>query len=219
MHPNPDRDRIAAYYDQLVDKYGYSRRALDVLRKDSLLVRYQVLSEVLNLTGKRVLEVGCGFGDLGAFLKTRYKNLEYVGVDISLRMIEVGSQIHPDLDLRHKDILGWPPSDTFDVVLAQGLFYLLEDDAERKMHLLIRTMFNLAKEALAFCTLSTWASTLNDGEFHADPLKTTAFCRQLTSRLVLRHDYLPNDFAVYLYRSESRKSRGSFWTFSPKDSR
>lgn len=218
MHPNPDRDRIAAYYDRLVDQFGYSPRALDGLHRDSLLLRYQALSEVLNFTGKRVLEVGCGFGDLGTFLKARYENLEYVGVDISLRMVEVGSQVHPDLDLRHKDILHGPPSETFDVVLAQGIFYLLGDDAERKMHLMIHTMFNLASEALAFCTLSTWASTQNHREFYADPLKTIAFCRQLTPRLVLRHDYLPNDFAVYLYRSEPRKSGDPYRNISPKES-
>ena len=32
------------------------------------------------------------------------------------------------------------------------------------------------------------------------PLHVLAFCRTLTSRVTLRHDYLEHDFTVYLYR-------------------
>jgi SAM-dependent methyltransferase len=199
----PDARRIGAYYDRLVNAYGHSPLACDASAESSLAIRYRVLSEVSDLTDKRVLEVGCGFGDLGAHLVNRYAGVSYCGIDVSGRMIEVGRSVHPTLDLRHADVLDWDPVDEYDVVLAQGIFYLLGQDAEAKTSQLISRMFELAGEALAFCTISSWATKGDPGEFRPDPLRTVAFCKQLTTRLVLRHDYLPNDFAIYAHRASA----------------
>jgi SAM-dependent methyltransferase len=197
----PDARRIGAYYDRLVDTHGHSPLACDASTGSSLEVRYRVLSDVVDLTDKRVLEVGCGFGDLGAYVVDRFSGVSYLGIDVSERMIEVGRSVHPTLDLRHADVLDFDPAESCDVVLSQGIFYLLGEDAEPKMTTLIARMFDLASEALAFCTISAWAQRGDPGEFRPDPLRTLEFCRQLTTSLVLRHEYLPNDFAVYMYSS------------------
>lgn len=199
----PDARRIGAYYDRLVDAYGHSPLACDARAECSLAIRYRVLSEVADLSDKRVLEVGCGFGDLGTYLVNRYPGVSYYGIDVSERMIEVGRSVHPTLDLRHADLLNWDPVEEYDVVLAQGIFYLLGQDAETKMSRLISRMFELAGEALAFCTISSWATEGDPGEFRPDPVRTLACCKQLTTSLVLRHDYLQNDFAVYAYRASA----------------
>jgi len=68
------------------------------------------------------------------------------------------------------------------------------------MKTLIARLYELAAKAVAFTSLSTWSDTLTPGEFHADPAQTLAFCRTLTPRVLVRHDYLPHDFAVFLYR-------------------
>jgi SAM-dependent methyltransferase len=200
MTVNPDRDRIAAYYNNLVEQHGYSVEARDSTREELLLARYKVLNGVANLAGKRVLEVGCGFGDLGAYLQANAPGVQYVGIDISARMIDEGRKVHPNLDIRHADVLSWKPEHSFDVVMAQGIFYLLGEDAERKSLKLIATMYELATEAAAFCTLSGWAENKHPGEYFADPVATLGFCRTLTKWVVLRHEYLPNDFCIYLYR-------------------
>ena len=205
-----DTERIAGYYDRLVERYGYSPLARDSSRESLLEIRYRVLSEVLDLSGKRVLEVGCGFGDLGKFIHARFKNVAYVGIDISRSMVETGRQIHPNLTLHHADLLSWKPTGQFDVVLAQGIFYLLGEDAENKMNRLVARMLSIAEKAAAFCTLSTWAETCDEHEFHADPLRTLQMCHTLTPHVVLRHDYLPNDFAAYLY-PQSPCASGGGW--------
>ena len=46
----------------------------------------------------------------------------------------------------------------------------------------------------------------NPGEFNADPLETVASCRRISPRAVLRHDYMPHDFTVFLYRSPNSLS-------------
>src|SRR5262249_5782670 len=150
------------YYDRLVDQYGHDPRACDASSKESLDVRYRVLSEVMDLSGKSVLEVGAGFGDFGAYLRGRFSAVQYTGIDISTRMIEEGRKAYPDLQLYRQSILEVEPSRQFDIVLAQGIFYLLGDNAEEKMYILIRRMLALAREAISFSTICAWAQEKNE---------------------------------------------------------
>jgi SAM-dependent methyltransferase len=196
-----DAPRIASYYDALVDRFGHDPRAVDASSRDSLLRRYRVLAEATDLTGKSVLEVGCGLGDLGAYLIEQFPGLDYRGVDLSPRMIAEGRRSHPLLDLRVANVLDLGPGDGADVVLAQGIFYLLCDDAEAKAFELIAAMLGLARETCAFTALSAWAPVQDADEFYLDPVRLVAHCRRLPARLVLRHDYHPGDVAAYLYRT------------------
>jgi SAM-dependent methyltransferase len=198
-----DEERIAGYYDRLVDRYGHGPRAVDASSAQSLQVRYRALGEVTDLSGKDVLEVGCGLGDLGEFLRRAHEGVRYTGLDISPRMLEEGRRVHPDLDLQAGNVLDLEGTERFDVVLAQGIFYLLGDEAEVKMQALIEKMFALAREAVAFSTVSTWAPLRDPDEFQADPVRLLEWARTLTTSLVLRHDYHPGDVTMYLYKAKA----------------
>jgi SAM-dependent methyltransferase len=82
-------------------------------------------------SSKRVLEVGCGLGDLLAAVAPPNS----VGVDISPRMIEHARKRHPELDLRVIDVEHDAlPEGPFDVILmsdAIGLLYDIETALER----------------------------------------------------------------------------------------
>jgi len=197
-----DQKRIAAYYDGLVDRYGHDPKACDASSAASLNIRYQSLAAVMDLSGSSILEVGCAFGGLGAYLVKKYEEIQYAGIDISSRMIEEGRRANPRLQLQRRNILEMDSELQFDVVLAQGIFYLLGSDAEAKMHQLIEKMFSLARQAVGFSTISLWADHKERDEFYADPLATVEFCRTLSPKVALRHDYMPHDFTVYLYKGD-----------------
>jgi trans-aconitate methyltransferase len=154
----------------------------------------------MNLEGKRVLDVGCGFADYAEYLQGRFGSIEYVGIDISPRMIEEARLLRLNLDLRVCNILDKALNETFDVVTANGIFYLLGDEAPTLMRRIIRKMYKLARFAVAFNSLSAWAPNQESGEFHAHPVEIFEFCRSLTPWVVLRHDYHPRDFTIYMYK-------------------
>src|SRR5579863_8011647 len=58
------------------------------------------LVTTLVLPGSRILEVGCGLGDLLAALDGPKR----VGIDLSPKMIDLARQRHPELDLRVADV-------------------------------------------------------------------------------------------------------------------
>ena len=193
-------ERIAQFYDQRVEQYGHDPRACDYGRPQSQLKKFAVLADVLPLTNTTILDVGCGFADYATYLASRFASISYTGIDLSAQMIATAQQLHPDLNLQVGNIVQEAGQARFDVVTTNGIFYLLGDSAPSLMRHIIQHMFTLARQAVAFNSLSTWAPEQEAGEFYADPIEILEFCRTLSSRVVLRHDYLPHDFTIYLYR-------------------
>jgi SAM-dependent methyltransferase len=107
-----ERDRLAkriAAYDRIAD-WRYERVAEHHYYSEQ--VRRLVSSLVL--PGSRVLEVGCGLGDLLASLDGPMR----VGIDLSPRMIELAKRRHPELDLRVVDVEQGPiPEGPFDAIV------------------------------------------------------------------------------------------------------
>ncbi|NDJ52070.1 MAG: class I SAM-dependent methyltransferase, partial [Chloroflexi bacterium] len=67
--------------------------------------------------GRRVLELGCGQGDLLASLKPSFG----LGVDFSPTIISLASQRHPDLHFIVADAEDLPLKSTFDVIILSDL--------------------------------------------------------------------------------------------------
>ena len=194
-------DAIGDHFDALVAKYGYSHCGQDYGRTESQQTRFKVLAQATDYTGKTVLDVGCGFADLADYLKSRFERVIYTGVDISREMIRVATERHPGMSIHRLNILEDDPG-RFDIVIANGIFYLLGSDATAIMEKLIARMYEIAKEAVVFTSLSARAPVRESGEFHADAAETFTFCQTLCDRVVLRHDYLPHDFTVYMYKPD-----------------
>jgi SAM-dependent methyltransferase len=193
-------ERVAGYYDRLVAEHGYGPRACDYGSERSQRIKFEVLASTMPLRGRRVLDVGCGFADFADYLAGRWGELAYEGLDLSPSMIEEARRRHPGLALRCGNVLEADLPGDYDLVTANGIFYLLGDEAPVLMPRIIERLFSLCRHAVAFNTLSTWAPRRDPGEFQADPASVLAFCRTLTRRVVLRHDYLPHDFTVLLFR-------------------
>jgi hypothetical protein len=123
-------------------------------------------------------------------------------------MVEEAARLHPDLNICHGNILDsdWPEK-SFDVVAAIGLFYLLGAEAKALAPRLIERMFALSRNAVAFSTLSSWATDPKQDEYYADPSETLRFCGSLTPWVTLVHDYHPRDFTVFLYRAKQLPSQ------------
>jgi len=192
--------RVGAHFDQLVERYGDDHRALDYGSRQSQRIRFEVLASGLALSNRRVLDVGCGMGDFKDYLDGCGMPVAYAGVDASARMIELARARHPGEEFSAGDVLAPGVARACDVAVANGIFYLLGACAAELMQNIVARMWALAEEAVAFTSLSAWSPRAVNGEFHADPLGVVKFCRSLTPWVRLRHDYLPHDFAVFLYK-------------------
>ena len=192
--------RIAETYDRLVAERGDAPEACDYGSASSQRAKFEVLAAIDDLSGRTVLDVGCGLAHYADFLEAHHDGVRYAGIDLSPAMIDLARRRRPDLDLAVGNVLDLGYNHRADIVNANGIFYLLGEEAPSLFPRLIERMWELAERALAFNSLSTWAPRCEEGEFQADPLETVAMCRRLSPWVVLRHDYMPHDFTVYVYR-------------------
>jgi SAM-dependent methyltransferase len=193
--------RISDYYERLIRQYGNDPRSCDYGRPESQKIKFRVLTEVVPLSNCSLLDVGCGFADFATYLQKHFSGVRYSGIDLCDAMVVEARRNHPHLDLKTANLLDASFDRSFDVVTANGTFYLLGEQAWPTMRKMIERMFSLATTAVAFNSLSDWANDQEANEFYADPVQVLKFCRDLTPWVALRHDYHTRDFTVYMYKT------------------
>jgi SAM-dependent methyltransferase len=105
-------DELADWREQKSDRYAYYSQELQ------RLVKTMVLGD------SRVLEVGCGLGDLLAAVEPG----QGIGLDISPRMVEIAKQRHPGLEFRVCDVeRDELPAGPFDVIILSDVVGHLDD--------------------------------------------------------------------------------------------
>lgn len=95
-------DQISVEYDRWKTKAGFYYQAVKA-----------AVAEIVP-PGRRVLEVGCGTGDVLASLEP----VNGLGTDLSPRMVEMASRKHPNLRFEVHDLMGGPLQERFAFVVA-----------------------------------------------------------------------------------------------------
>lgn len=198
------------YYSRSVEAHGNTQLAVGWGSVQSQETRFRVLAEIGLSPSSSVLDVGCGLGDLYGYLTRKFNNQpNYRGVDITPAMIREARAKFPEGKFMVGDLL--IPEKAIaraDFVLASGIFALLDLDREpyRIMRDLIAAMFRQCRIGIAFNSLSSWTPNPEPGKFFVDPVAAVTMCRDITSWVSLRHDYMPHDFTIYMYRSGERNA-------------
>ena len=113
-------------------------------------------------------------------------------------MVEWARALNPGMRFEVCDLLLKADQFRADYVMASGIYHL---GNTQFMHRVLSVMYGPCDKGVAFNSLSGWGEVNNKlGYFIADPQETLKFCRTLTPFIMLRHDYLPHDFTMFLYR-------------------
>lgn len=201
-----DRDALVARYEERIAQYGRSPEALGWSRPELQQRRFAALTTpILSSPSSSVLDVGCGFADLYDYLGARRWTGSYTGVDIVPRLLASARDRHRDIELRQLDFSAQHTLVAeHDFVVASGIFNgrLQHEDHASYVESTVRAMFGRARVAVCVDFLSTWVNYQKPENWHADPSDLLRLGRSLTRRVVLRHDYLPFELALYLFRDD-----------------
>lgn len=193
--------RLRRHYAPLVKQHGATHRAVDWGSPHGQDTRFRVLLEGQQQPATRLLDVGCGVGHLVDLLKNQAFKGSYLGLDLVPEMVQAAHVRHPEWDFREEPMGSAGAAFRPDYVVGSGLFTFAD---QQRLEQTVEAMFMLTSRVVAFNTLSVWGDRPTTGEFCADPAGVVEFCRNLTRRVVLRHDYLPHDFTIYLYKEEAK---------------
>jgi len=221
-----DLSTVAQSYKDAFSKYGHDPRSLFWLKGRQGL-RFQVLCEMGIGQDSSVMDVGCGFGDFFHYLVERFPNFsgKYLGIDILEEFIrECRSSINdPRAEFEVWDLLKTDRDETrsYDYVVASGTFNLrIGDNHKDFVKAMLEKMFQLCVKGVAVNFMSTYVDYSNESSFHASPEEMFALAKSFTKRVSLRHDYMPYEFTIYVYKddriAENNVFRDYLW-ISEKD--
>jgi len=194
------------FYQSKFEKYGVSPKSLLWKSKGAAHQRFRQFWSEIDFNNKKVLDIGCGFGEFGKFLLKRYEGVEYTGVDIVPEFVENAKKLVPQGRFETFDITADQKIEgAFDVVVASGVLNGNHEDNMEYRKKAIQSMFNMTDKVFAFNMLGSHPQPENDvtsNVWYADSIEILNYCMTLTKRVVFRHNYHPKDFTIVMYKKQ-----------------
>lgn len=183
-------------YRASLAEHGPSFKAMLWYSRKSQRRRFEVFTQMVYFGGKRILDAGCGRGDLAAYLlKHRLHFDHYVGLDALPAMIDhARARKIPDCEFLVGDFVHQPEllsTGQPQIICISGALNTLMDD---QIAATLSAAWAATAEALLFNFLP-----LRPGETPAagparrlDASRLLEWARSQTTQLAFRQDYFPN---------------------------
>lgn len=143
-----DREKLDAYYGEKLKTYGDDARSLG-WTPGGRQVRFEVLTGIGSITGRSVLDVGCGFGDFYGYLLEQGIQTDYTGIDINADFIAMGKEKYPEANFEVADFDDRDVEKKVDWAFATGIFTIRLSDNETFVKNALRRMFDCCRKGFA----------------------------------------------------------------------
>jgi SAM-dependent methyltransferase len=200
----PDSIAIQKYHRDRILKFGAeSSRALGWTTNEGQLSRFTVIGEMLgDLSGKSVLDVGCGHGDLRGYFGDKYNGLRYAGIDQVDSFLEVAIERYghyADTAFYFGDFLK-ADVPVMDYVVGCGALSYRSADPDFVFKAITKLLGN-CRHGLLFNLLKN----INSEEkilTGYDPETILKHCRTLSENVMYKDGYFGEDYTVYVNRNK-----------------
>ena len=186
-------------YKESFEKYGDDTRSCHW--EEPMIMRYQELIKIADLTNSKVLDIGCGLGGMYEYFVNDCKiiGLDYTGVDIVDGMIETASRKYPKTKFLTQDILKERINETYDYVFFCGVFN--KKVSTQFMKEMLKEAFSYCNKGMAFNFISTYVNFVDEEMCYHKPEEIFQFCVQnLSKKVDMHHHYAKCDVSMFVYR-------------------
>lgn len=191
---------IEKNYRNLLLKYG-SGPEVGQWSAEGQLFRFEKLIQIGNLRGSRVLDLGCGIGDLYPYLLERFENIDYTGIDIVPELVEYAANRYLTTKFLCCDILRDGINSMFDYVLISGMFNNNIPKCTNFLKKMISVAFKYTIKGLSFNFISTHVNSRGPEMAYHDPVSIFDFClTKLAKKVTIHHHYERCDVAIFVYK-------------------
>jgi len=193
-------ESILEYFSSRFDKFGDSPKTLDYGSTEVQEKRFDILLKIGDINDCKILDIGCGLGHLFRYIRSRGIAVDYVGYDINSRFIEDCKEKYPEARFELFNIEEKEPQEEFDYVFSSGIYnYGFNGDLNIVMDV-INKFFKASKKGSAHNFISILGDFQNPEVNYFDPAEIAGLIQKTTRNYVVRHDYLPHDFTIYMYK-------------------
>jgi len=202
-----DKESVIERYTQKYSQFGYSQKSVGWGEKGRQELRFSILSSLWDFKGASVLDIGAGFGDFYKFIGKDTVSF-YHGFDIVPVLVEKGNELYgsnQNFKLTSGNFMDIPLERKYDIVIISGMFNfkLVNGDNYSFIN-------DIIIKAFAHCNIGFAANFITDRVDHHDnvifnssPEKIVEIALKHTKNFVLRNDYMPFEFSVFLNKDDS----------------
>ena len=190
-------------YTQRFSKFGRTPKTLgwDKGKQD---IRFDILTSQYSFKNKSILDVGCGFGDLLTTLKKKASNFLYTGIDLVDVLINEARDIHTGYSFIVGDFINYEFDTIFDYCIASGVFnYKLKQGNYEFIFNAMEKAWSICSDGFAFDFLSDKVDYPLEHTFHSSPSKILDFAYMFSRNVILRNDYMPFEFSLFVFKDDS----------------
>jgi len=200
---------IVEHYEACLERHGDTHLGVDWPNAEDAETRYRVMLDVIRRPASdpvRLLDFGCGTSHFYEYLQREgIRDIEYSGLDISERFVDLSRVKFPDVEYYCADILDDDVElPRFDYVVMNGVFTeridLTFDEMLAYFKRVVRRVFALVDDGLAFNVMSKQVDWERDDLFHLPlDLLSEFLTREISRNFVVRHDYGLYEYTAYVY--------------------
>jgi len=187
------------------------------IQDESILVGYtnineQILTYNSALTffnpNLSLLDIGCGRGDLFAFMKEQYEDVfldsNYYGIDKNEIVINTGKEKYNITNIHLQDFNSFKTDIKYNWISALNYFNDPIEDNYKVLYKTVDRMYNLCSDAIVFNVIT------NQADVHQDQISSYSIydagqiLNHLTNvykKVIVRADYLLGDTMFYVFKN------------------
>jgi SAM-dependent methyltransferase len=200
---SPILESVAQYYAEKLERFGPTARGVDWNSSESQTLRFEQLLRLDEaVTGRSIVDYGCGYGALLDCLAAAGRSWTYTGYDVSDAMIARARALH-DLAGGATFTSSIEDVEPADYAVASGIFNLrLHYPAEAwraYVHDVLDDLNRLGTSGFAFNMLTTNSDPARRRSdlYYGNPTDVFEDCRRrFSSRVALLHDYPLYEFTI-----------------------
>jgi SAM-dependent methyltransferase len=193
------KQELLNFYDRHLRDFGDTPQAVR-WTPEGQMMRYKTLLTVTgDLSGKSILDFGCGKGDLYGFFRNNGLSVSYCGIDVNENLIALAQRKYPNARFIATDIDEYPFDLRFDVIMAIGVFNLRIAGIQDSMQCLLKRLFRLCRESLHANFLSYYVPRRNVELFYVRPEEILTFAiTEMSPTVTVKH--LQEDIFLSVYK-------------------
>jgi SAM-dependent methyltransferase len=207
----PRYQTIVDHYEACLAEHGDTHLGVDWPNAEDVDTRHRVMLDLMAARDRSrsttLLDFGCGTSHLYDFmLREAVTGVEYAGLDLSPRFVEVSRRKHPDNRYWCADLLTADVDlPEFDYVVMNGVFTekldLSYDEMFEYVRALIGRVWEHTARGMAFNIMSKHVDWERDDLFHL-PFDELAgwLVSSISRHFVIRADYGLYEYTTYVYR-------------------
>ncbi len=198
-----EKFKIRYYHNGRIQDWSHDKaKAQGWHSEESQQARFGVIAGLVDFDNLKVMDLGCGYGELKTYLDERFSNLTYIGIDQQKEFINYAKKRYrgaPHTSFHQLDFANCRLPEVDVVVCSGGLSYRCDEPIYYLK--IIAKMYHIARNSVIFNMLDKASFDPGDYLIGHEPEKIEAFCHKLAPKVDLITGYWPKDFTVKLSKT------------------